>query len=70
MYRHSTIAWAGGVVAAALVTGVAVSRAASVEHQQARLVARSILPAAAYRSGSPPSGAFFSASERASAAPA
>jgi glycerophosphoryl diester phosphodiesterase len=35
---------------------------------QARLVARSVLPAATVRAGSPPSGAFLSASERATAA--
>jgi hypothetical protein len=35
--------------------------------QQAQLVARSVLPAATYRAGSPPSGAFLSATERATA---
>jgi hypothetical protein len=62
------MAWAGCAVAVALAAGLAVLRAASVEHQQARLVARTVLPAATYRSGSPPSGAFFSAAERATAA--
>jgi hypothetical protein len=37
------------------------------EGQQAWLVARSVLPAAPYRAGSPPSGAFLSAAERAAA---
>ena len=36
--------------------------------QHARLVARSVLPAATYRAGSPPSGAFLSPAERAAAA--
>jgi hypothetical protein len=46
------------------------ARAASPEaadHQHARLVARSVLPAATYRAGSPPSGAFLSPAERATA---
>jgi hypothetical protein len=36
--------------------------------QQAQLLARSVLPAATYRAGSPPSGAFLSAQERETAA--
>ncbi len=39
-----------------------------IERQQARLLARSALPASTFRAGSPPSGAFLSAAERAAAA--
>jgi hypothetical protein len=42
--------------------------AAKAGRQHASLVARSVLPAATYRPGSPPSGAFLSAAERAAAA--
>jgi hypothetical protein len=35
-----------------------------VSHQQARLAARSVLPSATFRAGSPPSGAFFTAQNR------
>ena len=41
---------------------------AAPERQQARLVGRSVVPAATTRAGSPPSGAFFTAAERATAA--
>lgn len=51
----------------ALAVGVAALVAAPLPGQQARLIARRVLPAATTRSGSPPSGAFFSAAERASA---
>ena len=51
----------------ALVVGVAALLAAPLQGQQARLVARHVLPAATYRDGSPPSGAFFSGMERATA---
>ena len=37
-------------------------------HQQARLLQRAILPAGTFRAGSPPSGAFFTAANRATAA--
>lgn len=47
--------------------GVVVLAAAPLAGQHARLLARRVLPAATYRAGSPPSGAFFSAAERASA---
>ncbi|MGZ4592829.1 MAG: esterase-like activity of phytase family protein, partial [Actinomycetes bacterium] len=40
----------------------------AVVHQQALLVARSVLPAATFRAGSPPSGAFLTAGNRADAA--
>jgi hypothetical protein len=36
----------------------------NVSHQQARLAARSVLPSATFRAGSPPSGAFFTATNR------
>ncbi len=42
--------------------------AQAADFQQASLVARSVLPAATYRAGSPPSGAFLSTAERATAA--
>ncbi|HXV90399.1 MAG TPA: esterase-like activity of phytase family protein [Gemmatimonadales bacterium] len=51
----------------ALAVGVAALAAAPLHGQQARLVARRVLPAATYRAGSPPSGAFFSSAERATA---
>jgi len=51
-----------------LVAGVAASSAAPVLRQHAVLAARSVLPAATFRAGSPPSGAFLSAEERATAA--
>jgi hypothetical protein len=53
------VAGAGGVVASASPGGVS--------DQQARLLARSVLPAGTFRAGSPPSGAFFSATDRANA---
>lgn len=40
----------------------------SADRQQARLIARAVLPAATVRPGSPPSGAFLTAGERATAA--
>jgi hypothetical protein len=52
--------------AAALL--LALGAAAPAAAQQARLLARSVLPAATWRAGSPPSGAFFSPEERATAA--
>jgi hypothetical protein len=56
------------VVAGTLVAGAGVLFPASAGRQQACLVARSVLPAATSRAGSPPSGAFLSAAERATAA--
>jgi hypothetical protein len=44
------------------------SLAGPADAQHARLVAHSVLPAATFRAGSPPSGGFFSATERATAA--
>ena len=54
-------------VAGALVAGAAALFAAPGDQQQAFLLARSVLPAATYRAGSPPSGSFLSAAERATA---
>lgn len=52
-----------------LLALAAISRfAAPAEAQHARLVARAVIPAATYRVGSPPSGAFLGAAERATAA--
>src|SRR4051812_13342059 len=52
--------------ATAGVGGAAVAAPPSdpVSHQQASLVARPVLPAATFRAGSPPSGAFFTAQNR------
>ena len=61
MIVRSTLA-AGALAAAATLS------AAPADRQHASLVARSVLPAATYRAGSPPSGAFLSAAERATAA--
>jgi hypothetical protein len=66
MRRFRTVP--GGVCAAAAVIAVATPGAAWGGQPQATLVARSVLPAATFRAGSPPSGAFFSAAERATAA--
>jgi len=55
------------VVAAAAVA-LCGSATCSLAHEHARLVARSVLPATTSRAGSPPSGAFLSAEERATAA--
>jgi hypothetical protein len=60
-----TLGRAAPVVLAAC--GVA-SFAHPADLQQASLVARSVLPPATFRAGSPPSGAFFSAADRATAA--
>jgi hypothetical protein len=56
------------IAAAALAAGAAALLAAQGDQQHAALVARSVVPAASYRAGSPPSGAFFSVAERATAA--
>ena len=47
---------------------VATNRSNDVSHQQAQLTARSVLPSTAFRAGSPPSGAFFTAQNRLDAA--
>ena len=54
--------------ALAVALAVTASSAAPGAEPQARLLARSVLPAATVRAGSPPSGAFFSPAERATAA--
>jgi hypothetical protein len=59
------VLWA--TCALSLAVEAAVLVAAPLHGQQARLVARRVLPAATFRAGSPPSGAFFSAGERATA---
>ena len=51
----------------ALAVGLAALGAAPLRGQQARLLARHVLPAATFRAGSPPSGAFFSRTDRATA---
>jgi hypothetical protein len=53
---------------AVLLLVVVAAPAAPAAEPQARLVARSVLPASAARRGSPPAGAFLSAAERAVAA--
>ena len=53
----------------ALVAGaLTLTLAAPADRQQVRLFAQSVLPAATYRAGSPPSGAFLSPAERGTAA--
>ncbi len=54
--------------ALALTLALAASSAVSGAEPQARLASRSVLPAATVRAGSPPSGTFLSARERATAA--
>jgi hypothetical protein len=58
------------VLGAAAGAGGAAATATSddVSHQQAQLAARSVLPSATFRAGSPASGAFFTAANRATAA--
>jgi hypothetical protein len=53
VFALGAVAGAGGAVATATSD--------DVSHQQARLAARSVLPASTVRAGSPPSGAFFTA---------
>lgn len=60
VFALGAVAGAGGAVA----TGTS----DDVSHQQARLAARSVLPSATSRAGSPPSGAFFTAGNRTTAA--
>ena len=50
-----------------LAVGAALAFMATPGHARVRLLARSVLPAATYRAASPPSGAFLSAGERATA---
>ena len=68
MQLHSAHRRAASAAVRALAAVVVMSLAGPADAQHARLVARSVLPAATYRAGSPPSGAFFSAAERATAA--
>ena len=60
----------GALAIAASLVGAASGPAppAASDHQQARLLAHSVLPAASFRAGSPPSGAFLTPAERAVAA--
>jgi hypothetical protein len=67
MRRSVTLVCNAVAAAGALVAGAAVLFAASAARQHASLLARSVLPAATYRAGSPPSGAFLSTAERATA---
>jgi hypothetical protein len=60
VFALGAVAGAGGAVATATSD--------DVSHQQARLAARSVLPASAVRAGSPPTGEFFTAQNRADAA--
>ncbi len=66
--HHPRIARTAAAAAGALAVSAAMLLGAPAEGQHAYLVARSVLPAATYRAGSPPSGAFLSAAERATAA--
>jgi hypothetical protein len=60
---------AARLVALALVAGTAgAAPPDAADRQHARLVARSVLPAATFRPGSPPSGAFLTPAERTTAA--
>jgi hypothetical protein len=56
------------MVAVAFAAGAAALSAEPGGSQHASLVARSVLPAATVRAGSPPCGAFFTSAERATAA--
>jgi hypothetical protein len=60
VFALGAVAGAGGAVATATSD--------DVSHQQARLAARSVLPSATFRAGSPPSGLFFTAQNRLDAA--
>jgi hypothetical protein len=64
---HPEIARTAVAAAGALVAGAALLFASPADRQQASLLAHSVLPAATYRAGSPPSGAFLSTAERATA---
>jgi hypothetical protein len=52
---------------AGILAGAIGCSAAAVDRQQTLLVARSVLPAVTFRAGSPPSGAFLTTDERATA---
>jgi hypothetical protein len=56
------------LIAASLLAAASMASAGPPDARHARLVARSVLPAATYRAGSPASGGFLSAAERATAA--
>lgn len=60
----------GALALVASLVGAASAPAptAASDHQQARILAHSVLPAASFRAGSPPSGAFLAPAERAVAA--
>jgi hypothetical protein len=58
----------GVLLTVAVLASAARALPAAAEHQHTSLVARSVLPAATFRSGSPPSGAFLSPSDRTAAA--
>jgi hypothetical protein len=68
MQLHSSHRRTTSAAARALAAAVVWSLAGPAGAQHARLVAHSVLPAATFRAGSPPSGGFFSATERATAA--
>jgi len=62
------VALSAGLVGLALgVGGAAAMSDPPPAHQQAALLQRSVLPAATFRAGSPPSGAFFTAQNRSDA---
>src|SRR5512136_582396 len=67
MRRSLSMVCAAVVVAGTVAGGAAAVFAEEPDRQYAYLVARSVLPGATYRPGSPPSGAFLSAAERAAA---
>ena len=68
MPRYPGIARVSVAATAALAACAAALFAAPADGQQACLVDRYVLPAATYRTGSPPSGAFLSTAERATIA--
>ncbi len=65
--RHRSPAAVAFAAVVAVAAALAVAEGSSAAEPQARLVARSVLPSSALRTGSPPSGAFLSAVERATA---
>src|SRR5512136_3027075 len=67
MRRSLSMVCAAVVVAGTVAGGAAAVFAEEPDRQYAYLLTRSVLPAATYRAGSPPSGAFLSAAERATA---
>ncbi len=63
--HRTVVALAAGLVGVAIgAGGAAAMSGAPPLRQQAALVQRSVLPAATFRAGSPPSGAFFTAQNR------